>query len=317
MRGLRIILISLALALPIAAQTCAWCDGEPPPAVSLRGVLDVHVHSAPDSGPRSIDAITAAQLARDHGMRGLVFKNHYTHTASLAYIVAKAVPGIELYGGIALNSTVGGVNPQAVRHMAATSGGHGRVVWMPTFDSAHYHRNLRANRNHVPISREGKLLPETLAVLDAIAELGLVLATGHSSPEESLLLIRAARERGIEGIIVTHPLPTPVAMSVEQQKEAAALGAFLEYPFNATLASDHLWTLPPEEKLAAYVDAIRAIGPDHVILSSDLGQTMNPVHTDGLINFFQRLRAAGFSAEEIDRMARENPARLLGLETEP
>lgn len=311
----RVLLFLGTLVMPLAAygQTCAWCDGEPPPAVSLHGVIDVHVHSAPDSGPRAIDAITVARLARDHGMRGLVFKNHYTHTASLAYIVAKAVPGIELFGGVALNASVGGVNPAAVRHMAATTGGHGKIVWMPTFDSEHYHRNLRPNPGHVSVSRDGKLLPQTLDVLDIIAELGLALATGHSSPEESLLLIEAARERGIRGIIVTHPLPTPVAMSVEQQKRAAAMGAFLEYPFNATLASDHLWKGPPEEKFEAYVRAIRAVGPRHVILSSDLGQVLNPVHTDGLTAYFQRLRAAGFSAEEIDLMARRNPERLLGL----
>src|SRR5438445_5910164 len=83
-------------------------------AQTLNGVVDIHAHCDPDSMPRSIDAIDLAKLARDRGMRALVLKNHYEPTASLAFLVRKAVPGIELFGGIALNRTVGGVNPAAV-----------------------------------------------------------------------------------------------------------------------------------------------------------------------------------------------------------
>src|ERR1022692_1704964 len=92
------------LSTPLVAQT-------------LNGVIDIHVHSDPDSMPRSIDAIDAAKLAHARGERALVLKNHYESTASLAYIVRKVVPGIELFGGIALNRTVGGVNPAAVERM--------------------------------------------------------------------------------------------------------------------------------------------------------------------------------------------------------
>ena len=100
------------------------------PAVSaqaqLEGMIDLHVHSAPDSDARSVDAIETARLARRHGMRGLLFKNHYTRTASLAYLVSQVVEDIEAYGGITLNRAVGGINPVAVEHMANTTGGLGR-----------------------------------------------------------------------------------------------------------------------------------------------------------------------------------------------
>lgn len=286
------------------------------PAASLaqlEGVVDVHVHCAPDSGPRSVDALEIARLARRQGMRALLFKNHYTATASLAYLVHQVVPGIEVYGGIALNRSVGGVNPQAVEHMARTTERLGRVVWMPTFDSEHYHRTVKPNPNFVPIARDGKLLPEVDEVLAIIAREKLALATGHSSPAESLLLIRAARQKGIERIIVTHPLAKEVGMSVEMQKEAASLGAFLEYPFNATLPPSPAWG-GGSSSMEAYVKAIRDVGPEHCILSSDLGQPLNPVHTDGLIGFFEQLKAKGFSQAEIDAMAKRNPAKLLGLE---
>ena len=101
----------------------------------LNQVIDIHVHSDPDSSPRSIDAIDLARLAKSRGMRGLVLKNHYEPTASLAYVVRKEVPGIEIFGGIDLNRSVGGVNPAAIERMVLMKGGFGRVVWMPTFDA--------------------------------------------------------------------------------------------------------------------------------------------------------------------------------------
>ena len=65
-------------------------------AQSLNGVIDIHAHCDPDSTARSIDAIDLARLAHERGMRGLVLKNHYEPTASLAYIVRKLVPGLEV-----------------------------------------------------------------------------------------------------------------------------------------------------------------------------------------------------------------------------
>ena len=307
---------TLPLLAPLSAQdACPWCgpSGGITPA-SLEGVVDLHVHSAPDSGHRAIDALEIARIARDAGMRALLLKNHYAPTAGLAYSVERTVPGIRVFGGIALNASMG-VNAIAVDHMARTTGGHGKVVWMPTFDSEHYHHVFRPNPNRVPVARDGELLPSTLKVLDTIARHGLVLATGHSSPEESLMLIRAAKDRGIERILVTHPLPEPVRMSVESQKIAAGLGAMLEYPVGTALASNSQWQVSGEEKFAAYVAAIREIGPEHVVISSDLGQSMNPIHTDGLSVFLGQLLQAGFSQPEIDQMTKTNPSWLLGLES--
>src|SRR5262249_28090226 len=84
---------------------------------SLSGVIDIHAHTDPDSVPRSIDAIDLVRLAKQRGMRAIVLKNHYESTAAQAYLVRKEVPGIEVFGGIDLNRTVGGVNPAAVEHM--------------------------------------------------------------------------------------------------------------------------------------------------------------------------------------------------------
>src|SRR5258708_31671917 len=150
-------------------------------AQPLTGVIDIHVHSDPDSVPRSIDAIDIAKLARSRGMRGLVLKNPYEPTASLAYIVRKEVQGIEIFGGISLDLTVGGVNPAAVEHMTHVNGGWGRVVWMPTFDAENQVRFDKANRPYASISKNGLLLPGVNQVLALIARHKLTMATGHSS----------------------------------------------------------------------------------------------------------------------------------------
>jgi hypothetical protein len=274
----------------------------------LAGVIDIHVHSAPDSTPRSIDAIDLARLAKARGMRGLVLKNHYEPTASLAYIVRKEVPGIEIFGGIDLNLSVGGMNPTAVEHMAAITGGYGRFVWMATFDSENQVRFSKENRPFVRIARDGQLLPETKAVIAVIAKHDLVMATGHSSAEEDLLLVHEAKEQGVQHMVVTHAMLQPTHMSEAQMLEAAKMGAYIEFVYNGLTGSGKQFDF------ADYAKAIRYVGVDHCILSSDMGQPKNPLHPDGLLAFFRGLREQGFTQAEIDRMAKKNPARLVGLE---
>jgi uncharacterized protein DUF6282 len=276
-------------------------------AQSLSGVIDIHVHSDPDSVPRSIDAIDLARLAKSRGMRGLVLKNHYESTASLAYVVRKEVPGIEIFGGIDLNRTVGGINPAAVERMTMVNGGWGRVVWMPTFDAENQVRYSKENRPFVPVSRSGELLPEVREVIAVIAKHHLVLATGHSSPAEGLLLIREGRRQGVEHMVVTHAMLAPVRMSIGEMREAASLGAYIEFVYNGLVGPNKMF------ELREYAGAIRQVGPASVILSSDLGQPGNPLHPDGLEAFFAGLKRSSFTDSELDRMTKTNPARLLGL----
>lgn len=275
---------------------------------SLAGAIDVHVHSYPDDRPRSIHAIDVAKLARTRGMRAIVLKNHYESTAGTAYLVRQLIPDIEVFGGIALNRTVGGINPAAVEHMTRVSGGWGRVVWMPTFDAENQIRTSKEDRPFVSVSRNGELLPDVKAVIALIAKHGLVLATGHSTPAEGLMLLREARQQGVRQMIVTHAINSPVLMNAAQMKEAASLGAFIEFVGGA----------PEGQGAAARMDgiasAIRQVGVTSSILSSDLGQQGNPLPPDGFGTFIQALRTRGFSDGDLDTMSKQNPARLLGLQ---
>jgi hypothetical protein len=277
-------------------------------AQTLTGVIDIHVHADPDSMPRSIDAVDLARMAKDRGMRALVLKSHWEPTASMAYLVRKAVPGIEIFGGIDLNRSVGGVNATAVERMASIKGGWGRVVWMPTFDSENQVRYSKENRPFVAVSKNGQLLPEVKKVIGVVAKRRLTLETGHSSPAECLAIVREARRQGVEHIVVTHAMLPPVGMSIPQMQEAAKEGAYLEFVYNALIGPNKAL------EVADYVKAIRTVGPQHCILSSDLGQAGNPLHPDGLAAFFKALRDAGIPQADIDAMAKTNPAKALGLQ---
>ena len=273
----------------------------------LAGTIDIHVHSDPDNVPRSIDALEVATLARSRGMRGIVLKNHYDPTAGLAFLARKAAPGLEVLGGIDLNLTVGGMNPVAVEHMTAVAGGSGRVVWMSTFDAENQVRYSKENRPFVSVARNGELLPETKAVISVIAKHGLVLATGHVSALEALMLLREGRQQGVQHMVVTHAINPPILMDVAQMQTAATLGAFIEFA-GSTLAN-----ADAAARMDRFADAIRKVGPQFCILSSDLGQKGNPLPPDGFGEFLAAMRAKGFTEREVDQMSKQNPARLLGL----
>jgi hypothetical protein len=275
---------------------------------SLSGVIDIHCHSGPDSLARSIDAVDLAQLAKSHGMRGIVLKNHYEPTASLAYMARKAVPGIEIFGGITLNLTVGGMNPYAVDYMARVSGGAGRFVWMGSFDTEAQVRYSNLARPFVSVSSNGELLPQMKNVIEVIAQHNLILETGHSTSQEVLMLIREACGQGVRQIVVTHAMIAPIHMQTEEMKEAASYGAWIEFVYNGLIGAYK------EFEIADYASAIRAVGIEKCVLSSDLGQPANPTHPDGLIAFFNGLELEGFTPAEIDLMSKTNPALILGLD---
>jgi Family of unknown function (DUF6282) len=274
---------------------------------ALNQAIDIHVHSDPDNVPRSLDGLDVAKLAKSKGMRGIVLKNHYDPTAGLAFLARKEAPGLEVFGGIDLNLTVGGMNPVAVEHMTQVAGGWGRFVWMSTFDAENQVRYSKEKRPFVSVARNGTLLPATRDVIAVISRHRLVLATGHVSAPEALMLLREGRQQGVTHMVVTHAMNAPIQMDVSQMREAAALGAFIEFAGASTASAD------AGPRLERYAQAIRALGPQFTILSSDLGQKGNPLPPDGLAAFVAVLRRKGFTEQELDRMTKQNPAMLLGL----
>jgi hypothetical protein len=178
---------------------------------------------------------------------------------------------------------------------------------MSTFDAENQVRFSKENRPFVSVSKNGELLPATKAVIAAIAKHGLVLATGHTSAEEGLMLIREAKRQGVQRIVVTHAMNDPIRMTVPQMQEAAKLGALVEF------VGGNIGDADGKARMDRFADAIKKIGPEFCILSSDLGQKGNPLPTDGFAAFLGAMKARGLTDQDIDRMARRNPAQLLGL----
>ena len=238
-------------------------------------------------------------------------------TADRAFL-AERLTGLRCYGGIVLNRSVGGLNAEAVRRMLTFTGGRGKVVWLPTFDAENHVRRFQEKRPFVSVVQDGRPVKELAAIFQLIAEHDLVLQTGHSSASECLLLLKAAKQAGVKHMLVTHALADPIAMTTQQLQQAAKLGAKLECVWLSNLQGpqSHLASMRHWKRVSSedYARAIRQVGAEHFVLASDLGQYLNPVHTDGMKAFILALKKAGIRQSEIECMSQKNPARLLGLE---
>lgn len=282
----------------------------------LSGAIDIHIHSAPDLYPRILNDIELAIHAREMGMEAILIKNHFTETAGRAQLATDAT-GFRVFGGIALNLSVGGLNPHAVR--AALKLG-AKTVWLPTLHSLKF----VANKSHVAnlageignnlqgiyiLKEDGSLKEELYPIFDLIIEHDSSLATGHVSIEEAKVVVREAAKRGVKKIVVTHPLASFVNYTVEDMKEILDLGAtWLEHVFNDTTRQvGHPITRD------ALFSGIKAVGARHCIMSTDAGQWLNPVPCQQMGIYIQDMLHFGFSEEDIRTMVSDNPGAMLGL----
>jgi hypothetical protein len=282
----------------------------------LPGTIDFHIHTGPDIYPRLLNDIEVARQAKRAGMKAILIKSHATITGDRAQI-AQAVTDFPVFGGVALNWHVGGLNKYAVE-CAAKLGV--KEVWMPTTHATNYLKYV----DHVPmfaksmpkdvrgisiLREDGSLVPELGLILEIIAKNGMILATGHLSPVEGLSLIREARNTGVEKIVVTHPVASFVNYSTDQMREALSLGAtYLEHVFN-DCTPQVANPIPP----SALGDAIKAVGPEYCIMSTDSGQVVNPPPVKVMAWYIKEMLQYGFSQKAIRTMTITNPGRILGL----
>jgi hypothetical protein len=288
----------------------------------VRGAYDLHVHTGPDLLPRSATDLELAYRCRERGLAGFVIKSHYVPSAPRAAVVRALVPDIEALGSVVLNAAIGGINPVAVE-IAAREGA--RIVWMPTFDGVNEmtghlslppgakppqwarlqqemrEQGVRSEPVRV-IDEQGTVLPEVRSVLSLIAKHQMVLATGHLDRNEIFAVVAAARTEGVRDIIITHPEYPAQNLSSEDQQALAQQGAFLEHCFVTVYSGKVSW-----ERMFAN---IRATGPEHSFIATDLGQPDNPPIEDGLALMVDQFLAGGFTEAEIHRMVVVNTRHL-------
>jgi hypothetical protein len=290
----------------------------------LDGAVDLHVHPYPSPFPRRMDAAEAAQRAADAGMRAIVVKSHHHDTSTdVAALRAHGIDasGIDVFGGIALNTQVGGLNPHAVNLSLAMGG---RVVWFPTIASP---KHIEHHREHpqlkfptlavdlipeqpIDVWTNGarELRPEVHEILSMIADADAVLASGHMPAPSIIAVFEAAKEHGVRRMVVNHP-NFVIEATKEEVKQLAELGALIEHSLCMydEESSFHNW------QIDTLVEWIRWVGPERSSLGSDLGQAGNPAPAESFRKICGRLLEAGMTEREVRMLVADNPARLLGV----
>jgi Family of unknown function (DUF6282) len=289
----------------------------------LVGAIDTHIHSAPDVLPRKFNDLELAQRFKARRMAGFVLKSHYICTADRATLVNQIVPEIQAFGAIALNNSVGGLNPLAL-DIAGRLGT--RVVFLPSVDNANELENVSGQRDEsklpywmsiaremralgiagswLNVTEDGVVTPATRQCLEIIAKHDMVLATSHIRPSEVMPVVKAAKEVGVQRIVITHPEFPTTLLDIPRQQELARLGVYFERCFTTPNTGKIAW-----EQVYAN---IRQVGPETTILATDLGQSNAPYPDEGLGMFAARLLDNGFSEAEVRPMVRDNAAQLLG-----
>jgi hypothetical protein len=292
-------------------------------AALLEGAVDLHVHPAPSPLPRRMDGAEAARLAGESGFSAVVVKSH--HHSTVMDVLALKQAGVdhgsaELFGGIALNGPVGGINPKAV-DLALKMGG--RIVWFPTIGSAQHirhhaeHPNLKFPKLAVHLEPEvpievldgnGGVTEDVYAILESIKAHDAILASGHMAPHQITAVFQAAREVGVQRMLVNHP-NFVIEASHEDARRWVELGAYVEHSLCMydEESSFHNWDL---DTMVAWIEAV---GPERSTLGSDLGQMNNPLPTDSFRKIVGRLLERGTSEDTVRRMVATNPAELLGV----
>lgn len=293
---------------------------------SVEGAFDLHVHSGPDILKRKVEDNELCQRLLKRGMSGYVIKSHYINTAERASVLRQAYPGCNVHGSLCLNNAVGGLNVAAV-YVGVKSGI--RMLYFPTSDSAHELDELftgtelnpdkkipmwgqiclAMRQQHIPcpgislLDDRGALRSEVMDILKLAAEGDICVATGHISHGETFAAVKAAKELGVRRILITHVTFPTTFYTLDEQRALIDMGARVEHCFTSYSTG--------KVEFETIREHIRAIGPEHVVISTDLGQPANLYPDDGMVRFSQDLHDAGFTAAEIKRMNGENPRDLI------
>ncbi|MFC4549827.1 DUF6282 family protein [Halorussus sp. GCM10023401] len=280
----------------------------------VQGAVDTHMHTAPGAFPRHDTDFSAARTAKEHGMRAIVTKNHHFETASRAQNVRDEV-GFTVLGGITLNEWVGGLNHHAVDGVANFDAD---IVWMPSITAANHLENAAVQMFETEeqekagisvLDEDGELTIETLAVLDSIAEHGLVVGLSHLSPEEAIALVDEATSRGVEEFLVQHPHAEFLDYSHDQMRTITDLGATLEFHYICT--SEMMGNAATVDDFVAAVDAV---GPENAVMATDGGATANPPAMEQFESFIGDMLDAGVPEADVETMVKDNPKRIFDLD---
>jgi hypothetical protein len=290
----------------------------------MQGTLDLHCHAGPSLIPRRIDAVDAARQGEKAGLSAVLVKDHHLPTMrdvhyAKEYVLKKENLKIDLVGGIALNQTVGGLNPYAVE-MALFFGA--RIVYLPTVSSRshHEHHKKEIAGAHFPatartflepkpiylLDEQGRLPPQLGPIMEQVRDADVILTMGHLSVPETMAVLDLAKDMGLRRIAVHHP-KFIIEATDEEMVDFVRKGAMIEFSACMSDPRCKFYFISPTELNRL----IRLIGVDSVFIGSDLGQHDTPPFVEGMMVVADGLMRTGMKMEELKKLFRENPAKLL------
>jgi hypothetical protein len=280
----------------------------------MKGTIDFHIHAMPDaSSNRVYDEENIALRACEAGMRAVVFKSHSFPSSSRVPLIQKTVndwaeahkkKSIDVFGGVTLNYSVGGLNPDAVKTSAQLGG---KFVWTPSIDSAHHYRVLGKKGGIEVITEKGKVVPALQDIFKIIRDKRLILGISHHSVQERFILIKEARKVGIKKIVINHPLGEINKATPQQIKEMARMGAFVLVTYVTSIPNLY----DPEANPLEMIEVFRLVGFDRIIGGTELTQLGNPHPVDGLRLFLKILLLLRVSENDVRKMFIKVPSQLL------
>ena len=289
------------------------------------GAIDMHVHPLENgefSVPLVMDTIRGMKEA---GMSGVLLKPHFVETTLMSELADEIVSDFDVFGGLILEHSAGGINPNVVADQIENGA---KKIWMSLMTQNFWDNQLshprgylneddmqRMEKRHGPfwsyLNENGEIKEEIRAdlqeVLEIIADADVIFDTGHASPEESIALVEEAKKVGVDKVVVDHPVSVTKQATIEQQKEMAEMGAYMEQSWAKMQPSGG--AMPPEK----FAEAIKAVGAEKTVLVSDYAAGSHPPPAEAMREYIVTLNNHGISDSEIELMIKENPRELLNL----
>jgi hypothetical protein len=280
----------------------------------LEGAIDHHIHAYPDFVYRCQDMVESAIDAAEAKMRGVGYKDHFFNTGQAAYLTQRHIDHlvetgvlehrVEVYGGIGLNF---GMNVEMVE--TALQYPNMKVIWFPTFKAVGYYRNIGQSGGIPLIDDNDKVLPEVEKILELSVEGKVGVGLGHTDFKELYPVAKKAKEIGARTVL-DHPLLELNKLTFEEMKELADLGVYVGAYCQPMIPSIYQPVADPMET----VELIKYIGADRCIIGGDFGQVLHIKSIEGDRIFVRALLGFGIPKEDIIKMFRNNPAKLLWLD---
>ncbi len=275
-----------------------------------KGSIDMHIHPGPDPlAERPLDSVKVACMARNAGMKGIVLKSFSYNTASDAFLIERNLtPELRVFGSVVIGYTTTGGLAHAAETIEAMAKIGCKVLWFPAMDAKHCRTYLGREGGISILDDHKNLKPEVYDILKVAKQYRMVVCSGHMSYEESTKMFDATIELGITKMVATHPLAELSRFTLEEIKELAAKGIYIEHVYGTLMP--RLGSMDPSD----YVDCVKLVGAERSLMGTDLAQVWDMSPADGMRHFIAMMIQFGCAPEEVELMCKKNPATLLDIQ---